>query len=336
MAEEDLGITHIDPDGDIILEFSSSDGGSQILVSSKVLSMASPVFKAMFNSRFREGLSNLPASGKLSIPLPDDNAEAFAIFCKAIHHRTAEIPRNLPIDCLENLAIIGDKYDCTSALSPWSNIWLLSWVDSGSIKSGDLNKLLFVAFVLDCPKAFSRISWEILLLHVGPFLDLPGITDSSLVTRSLLCRSKKPGGFPSSLCLAEFEARRADINFELQNAVDSLIDGICSQHGCPSAVTLCGRYLRKLHHCGLWPFAKALHKSSLEAIFGRMLSFCEPDYPSCAKNCYSCPSPKSLNMKEKLRNEKDRISNQKIGICLDCVKTERDSLRKKECRIKHP
>ena len=184
MAEDEVTVINVDPDGDIILEVSSSDGRQHLLVSSKVLSLASPVFSTMFNSRFKEGLSNHPSSGKRLIPLPDDNAEAFTILCNAIHYRTDQVPKEPALVCLEDLAIICDKYDCTSALWPWSTIWLHAGIES--YPASDHNKLLFAAFVLDIPTAFSRISWEILLAQVGPFVNLPGLTDHDLFTYNIL------------------------------------------------------------------------------------------------------------------------------------------------------
>ena len=184
MAEDNASMINVDPNGDIILEVSCPDGKKRLLVSSKVLTLASPVFAAMFSSGFKESLSNQATSGKPPIPLPDDNAEAFTILCNAIHYRTDEVPRTVALACLENLAIICDKYNCTSALTPWNAMWLQAGIESHDAK--DLNKLLFAAYVLDVPDAFSRISWEILLAQVGPFVDLPGVTDHGLVTGNML------------------------------------------------------------------------------------------------------------------------------------------------------
>ena len=184
MAESEIKITRIDPDGDVTLELSGPDGKSSLLVSSKALSLASPVFKAMFGSRFKEGLSNLSTTGKAPIPLPDDDMEAFTILCKIIHHQTNEIPRKLTLNCLESLATISDKYDCTKTLAPWGNTWLHSKIDY--VHEEDHNKLLAVALVLDWPEPFSRISWDIILMHVGSFLAMPGLTDNSLVKYDLL------------------------------------------------------------------------------------------------------------------------------------------------------
>ncbi len=143
----------------------------------------------MFNSQFKEGLSNYPASGKPLIPLPDDNAEAFIVLCNVIHFRTDEVPKKLALTCLHDLAIICDKYNCTSALAPWSAMWLQAKIESFAAK--DLNKLLFAAYVLDIPDAFSRISWEILLVQVGPFVNLPGVIDHDFVAGNILGMSVK-------------------------------------------------------------------------------------------------------------------------------------------------
>jgi len=96
MGEDEASVINIDPNGDTILEVSCPNGKTCLHVSSKVLTLASPVFAKMFNSRFKEGLGNCSTSGKLPIPLPDDNAEAFIVLCNAIHYRTDEVPRTLP------------------------------------------------------------------------------------------------------------------------------------------------------------------------------------------------------------------------------------------------
>jgi len=53
---------------------------------------------------------------------------------------------------LKDLAVVCDKYDCTSALTPWSAIWLQAGTESLAVE--DLDKLLFTAYILDNPDAF--------------------------------------------------------------------------------------------------------------------------------------------------------------------------------------
>jgi hypothetical protein len=47
----------IDPDGDVLLQVGSSEPKAHLLVSSKVLSLASPVFAVMLSPQFKEGIS---------------------------------------------------------------------------------------------------------------------------------------------------------------------------------------------------------------------------------------------------------------------------------------
>ena len=155
MAEDKASLISIDHNGDTLLEVSNPDGKTRLLVSSKVLTLASPVFAAMFKSRFKEGLNNHSKSAKPPIPLLDDNAEAVIVLCNAIHLRTSEMPKKLAVACLKDLAVVCDKYDCTSALTPWSAMWLQAGTECLAVE--DLDKLLFAAYVLDNPDAFSRV-----------------------------------------------------------------------------------------------------------------------------------------------------------------------------------
>ena len=75
-------ILEIDPKGDVILELTWPDGKQGLLVSSKAMSLASPVFDTLFSSFFSEGPRNQPASEIPVVPLPQDDAEAFTIVCK--------------------------------------------------------------------------------------------------------------------------------------------------------------------------------------------------------------------------------------------------------------
>lgn len=107
--------------GDVNLEVSCTNGKVQLLVSSKVLTLASPVFAAMLNSKFKAGLSNDNGGlEKTPIYLPDEDMDAFTVVCNIIHYRVDEVPEDLPLSCLKNVAIICDKYDMTRSLMGWN------------------------------------------------------------------------------------------------------------------------------------------------------------------------------------------------------------------------
>ncbi|KAJ0415350.1 hypothetical protein BJY00DRAFT_317888 [Aspergillus carlsbadensis] len=100
----------MDPDGDLII----SRSGVSILISSKALCLASPVFHAMFISGFREGRElrdPSPASSRASIQLPGDNPDAFRVFSWYAHHKATAMPHAMPFDDLVHFAILVDKYN---------------------------------------------------------------------------------------------------------------------------------------------------------------------------------------------------------------------------------
>lgn len=94
----------IDPEGDIILICHEIE----FRVSSKVLSLASPVFKALFSPTFAEGQ---PTSSKVSrIQLHDDDADSMRFMCAVLHHKCASA-NGIGLERLERLAVVTDKYD---------------------------------------------------------------------------------------------------------------------------------------------------------------------------------------------------------------------------------
>jgi hypothetical protein len=119
----------IDPDRDILLQLhqeQSSDDtlnektvdksldAPELTVSSKVLSLASPVFKAMIGGRFKESieLAEEKASSKAyALALPEDDTEATIILCRILHFNFYEVPEKPTTVCLEKLA-----YLCTNAM----------------------------------------------------------------------------------------------------------------------------------------------------------------------------------------------------------------------------
>lgn len=175
-----MSMITIDPNGDIVLELSET----RLLVSSKVLTLVSPVFEAMFKSHFKEGLRSRKSEEPSTLPLTEDNAEAAILLCTIIHHRSHEIPEKPNTLCLETLAFVCNKYQCTGAIAHHGILWLQKLVRDATQE--DLNRLLLFAYVLDLPEPLLNISWEILQLQAGPFVNLPGLTNHPLIHHDLL------------------------------------------------------------------------------------------------------------------------------------------------------
>jgi hypothetical protein len=96
--------TVFDEDGDITLLLDPQDDGSyakHYIVSSKVMSLVSPVWKAMFSDKWRK--TN-------EVPLPDDDPWALDFLLKLAHHQMPDC--SLPSrQCMVKIAVICDKYD---------------------------------------------------------------------------------------------------------------------------------------------------------------------------------------------------------------------------------
>ena len=156
MAPETLSF---DEDGDLILILSKpatkrgestnaphttnlSDGGKSIpqaeeenlaqdlevrlLVSSKHMMVASPVFKAMLHqSKFKEG-RKLHRKGSLELSLPDDNVMAMKILLDIIHGRIRRVPRNVSLNQFAQISILVDKYQMAEAVEVISDVWIKS------------------------------------------------------------------------------------------------------------------------------------------------------------------------------------------------------------------
>ncbi len=134
----------------------------------------------------------------------------------------------------------------------------------------------------------------------------------------------------------EFELRKAEITLSLVDAIEGPIAGLMEHTPCASTSQLVGNYLNDLRSSHLWPLGKDLSQQSISTIFTQMLSVPEPKKTTCGnEHCDSCPLIQNLNFREMLRDKKEKISNNLGGLCLDCVKTARQSLEFQNCRLEH-
>lgn len=97
--------------GDVIFTLSKEGKTTTILVSSHVMSFASPVLQAMLNGGFAEGQAR-SADVPREIPLPDDDLNAMLLICRIAHLKNSDLPDELSVDSFAELATICDKYQC--------------------------------------------------------------------------------------------------------------------------------------------------------------------------------------------------------------------------------
>lgn len=116
LIHDDLQTIIVCPNGDVYLLVNET---ARLLVSSTVLSMASSVFRAMFNPPFLES-QYLSTTDPPEIDFPDDSHWDMEFLCLLLHHRPIENFStklgNVSEDRLVPLVVLADKYNCKDAI----------------------------------------------------------------------------------------------------------------------------------------------------------------------------------------------------------------------------
>ena len=165
-SNPDLLHIAIDPEGDVLLELADR----QLQVSSKLMSIASTVFKALFGPAFAEG-SLRSSEHVIRVLLPDDDEEAMTALCSILHYRFDLVPKKLHSDVLEELALLADKYDCVNALSMWSAQHLAGLLEQE--EHVDYNTKLLPAYYFNDAKAFRQITKAMVYESEKPRINRP-------------------------------------------------------------------------------------------------------------------------------------------------------------------
>jgi hypothetical protein len=133
-----------------------------LIVSSKHMCLASPVFKAMLGRGFKEG-DQLREKGRIEVPLPDDDAAALEILARLIHGRFTTIPAVVSLPLFTQIAILVDKYRMPEILhlnvSGWSTA--LNLGDGSRISWPDRLRWLCISYVLRRYVEFNAITQTI-------------------------------------------------------------------------------------------------------------------------------------------------------------------------------
>ena len=183
----------IDPQGDAYLGLAER----QLQVSSKLMSIASTVFKALFGPDFAEG-SSRSSETSIRVSLPDDDEEAMTALCNILHYRFDLVPKKLHSDVLEALALLADKYDCVNALSMWSAQHLASLLEQE--ESINYNTKLLPAYYFNDAKAFRQITKAMVYEFQNQQFNRPFVTPTfglkkrtrELLPEGLLCAYSTP------------------------------------------------------------------------------------------------------------------------------------------------
>lgn len=132
----------------------------------------------MLSATFSEGLA-LRSAGKLELPLPSDDPDAFEILLGIIHGRSKSVPRQVNLDLLSRLAIAVDKYELQEAVEVYSEAWIKSLQDTfPTCFTSDIPRWLLISWVFEKTLEFERATKifqleSISVLEEGELCDLP-------------------------------------------------------------------------------------------------------------------------------------------------------------------
>ncbi len=158
----------VDPFGDLRLLVQSGEKRRTFLVSSKVMCVASPVWRAMLDpkSHFKEAS---PGNGE--VLFEDDDQEALSIVLNIAHMRFLEIPQSLKYHQLLQVSIICDKYDIVTLVRPWLPKWLeeLEYLSECAGYEG----WLFIAWVFGDASTFLPTALRMVLETMVCLFELP-------------------------------------------------------------------------------------------------------------------------------------------------------------------
>lgn len=106
---------------DLILLTITRGKPETVQVSSKAMSLASPVWRTMLDPKgpFREAS---PDNGEISFL--EDDADALLILLLATHLKYQEIPEELTYEMLLNVCVACDTFDRNENVGPWLSKWL--------------------------------------------------------------------------------------------------------------------------------------------------------------------------------------------------------------------
>lgn len=155
-----------DPAGDVLLVLTKNNTSRpkqkiEATVSSRHLTLASDVFRAMFNGNFRERIS--PGGGIKRVSLPDDDADAMVILLNIIHGLSRKVPKTIGLRTFVAIAILVDKYQLLETIDVYADRWFPTlWASAEYQTPVGLAKWIFLSWLFKKSFQFEMLTcWAI-------------------------------------------------------------------------------------------------------------------------------------------------------------------------------
>ncbi|KAM0161538.1 hypothetical protein ACHAQE_004093 [Botrytis cinerea] len=137
----------------------------RMLVSSKHMSIASPVFKDMLKAGSPEGIE-LKKTGKVELSLHDDDSKAWNILLNIIHGRFRSVPLDISLSMFTQIALLCHKYQMHEVAYVFTPAWKMS-AGHESVSGEDIPRWIFIAWVFNMADVLEEITKGIALNYTG-------------------------------------------------------------------------------------------------------------------------------------------------------------------------
>lgn len=132
-----------------------------MLVSSKHLMLASPVFKAMLQpGRYLEG-TKLQSGGATVVELPEDDPDALEILLSIVYAQTQtqDLPTEVSLETMTGLSVLVDKYQMYQVGQLCVRLWMLELKKSVPTElDNTLMSWLSISWVFKLPDIFKQVA----------------------------------------------------------------------------------------------------------------------------------------------------------------------------------
>lgn len=194
----------IDTDGDLTMSLK----GGNLKVSRKVLSLSSPVFRAMLGaeSQFKESTNKeFERDGTQAVSFEDDDFQTMAMIARIMHLQSSQVPKKLTFKQLYQVAILCDKYDFKECLGPWPKIWAKPYLKSYALEG--YQGWLFMSTIFGNEETFKDITRHLIVNSKvtvdGLLVTTTGIGFSERVSSTIVGKMLTPSSMENSRLTAD-------------------------------------------------------------------------------------------------------------------------------------
>jgi hypothetical protein len=151
-----------------------------MMVSSRHLMLASPVFQKMLSGPWKEGTPDDQGYRRLEVSALDETA--FVTVMDIVHGHNWEVPKRVDLNLLTKIAVIVDLYGCHEAVEPFVDQWI-----RGNALSEHYGRQcilwLCVSWVFQRTEIFERMA-ELVIRHSECLVDVPSLPVNNVLGMS--------------------------------------------------------------------------------------------------------------------------------------------------------